>query len=422
MPLAESFADRLLPILQELAETYPTPFYVYDAHGIVDTYRGMAAGFGDASFRQHFAVKALPNPAVLELLVGEGSGLDCSSVVELRLAELAGAAGPEIVFTSSNTTAAEYGCARATGALVTFDDRAIFDRVDELPDVVAFRVAPQADGDRSPLMGGAAGSKFGVPEVEVVEAYREAKRRGSRRFGIHRMTCANELDVDRAIAAAVGLIELAAHVAAAAGIELEYVNVGGGLGIPYRPAEPPFAFRRYAEAIVAARKRCFGRADVRILMECGRYVTGPHGVLVTRVVNRCAKGRQFVGVDASMASLMRPALYDAYHHMSLPFAEHGRRWERFDVVGSLCENTDRLARDRWLPGPEAGDLLVIHDAGAHAHAMGFTYNGRLRPGELLLRESGDIVEIRRPEAFEDYTATLRLEPMLVHEPGGASVR
>ena len=405
MPISEDFAKRLLPLLPKIVAEYKTPFHVYDARGIVGTHRAMVQEFDGVPFRQYFAVKALPNPAVLSLLLGEGSGLDCSSHTELLLAGRVGARGEDIVFTSNNTFIAEYMRALDAGALVTLDDRTMLDKVDTLPDVVAFRVSPHGLPASSRLMGDAVHSKFGVPVHEIVDVYRDARRRGATRFGIHGMSCANELDTGRAIQAAVDLLELGGRVSAEAGVDLAYVNVGGGLGVPCQPTDKPLDFQAYAAAIIAARNAVFGAGGPRILMECGRFVTGPHGVLVTRVINRCRKGREVIGLDASMSALMRPAIYGAYHHISLPFAD-GRRLAPFDVVGSLCENMDKFAVDRLLPEPCEGDVVLIHDTGAHGHSMGFTYNGRLRPAEFLLTADDEVVRIRRAETFDDYVGTV----------------
>jgi len=409
LPIPDGFAGRLLPILEEIVAAYGTPFHIYDARGIAETYCGMASSFKGEPYRQYFAVKALPNPNILSLLLDEGSGLDCASAIELELADRVGAVGDDVVFTSNNTALFEYHLALKSGALITFDDRSFFDKAHTLPETVSFRVSPHGLSSGSTLMGDATRTKFGVPAEELVDAYREARRRGSTRFGIHGMICANELDVNRASQAAVDVIELGAHVAATAGIELDYINVGGGLGIPYRPRDKPFDFTAYADAIVQARRRYFPGRSLRILMECGRYVTGPHGVLVTTVINRSRKAREIAGLDASMSALMRPAFYGAYHHLTLPFTNE-RPEVLIDVVGALCENMDKFAIDRLLPNPREGDIALIHDAGAHGHAMGFTYNGRLRPAELLLTVDGDVVEIRRAESFEDYLATARWQP------------
>ena len=415
MPISDEFAHRLLSILPAVVDAYGTPFHIYDARGIVETHCAMIRAFKGEPFRQYFAIKALPNPIILELLLREGSGLDCSSPAELTLARRVGAITDDVVFTSNNTSSSEYALGLRAGALMTFDDRSLFDKVDALPQVICFRISPHGLIANSTLVGDAVRSKFGVPMEELAGAYRQARRRGATRFGIHGMMCANELDVHRAVQAAVEVIETGARTCAAADIELEYINVGGGLGIPYRPEDRPLNFSVYADAILQTRRRCFpaGRRP-RILMECGRYVTGPHGVLVTRVINRCRKGRDIVGLDASMSALMRPGFYGAYHHLSLPFAT-GRPETRFDVVGSLCENMDKFAIDRLLPDPREGDIAVIHDTGAHGHAMGFTYNGRLRPAELLLKPDGDVVEIRRAEAFDDYIATAQWQPRSVYK-------
>lgn len=412
MPLPNAFAGRLLPLLEDLVARYGTPFHIYDERGIVETYRGMTDAFGDEPYRQYFAVKALPNPLVLRTLLAEGSGLDCASPVELQLAAMLGAAGDDVVFTSNNTDVTEYDLALKGGALITFDDRTFLDKVDRMPDVVAFRMSPSGMSAGSALMGSAVQSKFGVPVTALPDAYMEARRRGATRFGIHGMISANELDLDRAIRAAVDVIEIGARVAELAGIELEYLNVGGGLGIPYQTDDVPIDFRAYARAIVEARRRYFPHARPRIQTELGRFVTGPHGVLVTKVINRCFKGRTVVGVDASMSALMRPGFYGAYHHISLPFAA-GRTQKTVDVVGALCENNDKFGVNRSLPDPVEDDILLVHDTGAHGHAMGFTYNGRLRPAELLLTTEGEVVEIRRAETIDDYLGTVRWQPQPV---------
>lgn len=410
MPISESFARRLLPLLDELTKTYPTPFHLYDERAIVQTHRNVVQAFAYSAFRQYFAVKALPTPAILSLLLKEGSGLDCSSPVELMLAERLGASGDDIVFTSNNTSLSEYQMALQAGALITFDDRSMLERVTNLPDIVAFRVAPHGVIARSSQMGNARQSKFGVPEAELVQSYREAWARGARRFGIHGMMCANELSLEAAVHAGRQVIEVGERVARETGIEFEYINIGGGLGIPYRIDEQALDLTTYADALKHALKQAFPDNTPKLLMELGRYISGPHGVLVSRVINRCSKGREIVGLDASMSALMRPGLYGAYHHLTLPFADQ-RREEVFDVVGALCENFDKFAVDRPLPTPLIGDLVLIHDTGAHGHAMGFTYNGRLRPAELMLTDDGDVVEIRRAETFDDHTGPIQWQPV-----------
>lgn len=406
------FADRLFPILQNIVSDYGTPFHIYDAHAIVKTFHAMNAAFAGMPFKQYFAVKALPNPHVLSLLLAQGSGLDCSSPVELQLARSLGAEGNDIVFTSNNTSLREYREALDCGATFTFDDRSLFDSVVDLPNVVAFRISPHRVNADSKLMGDSTQSKFGVPIEELEQVYGDAKRRGATRFGIHGMMCANELDVSKALAAAVTVISTAAVLGRCLDINFEFINIAGGLGIPYLPDAQPFDFELYAQGIKDAVKSHFGSYLPRIVMECGRYVTGPHGVLVSKVVSRMHKGKEIVGLDASMSSLMRPALYGAYHHVSFPYVTSDENL-RCDVVGSLCENFDKFAVDRVIPDVKPGDIALVHDTGAHGHSMGFTYNGRLRPAELMLLDDNSVVEIRRAETFDDYIATVPVLARLI---------
>ncbi|GLZ51905.1 diaminopimelate decarboxylase [Actinomycetospora sp. NBRC 106378] len=414
MPLSPAFSARLLPLLDDLVRTYGTPFHLYDAAGIVASHREVTEAFAGAGHRQYFAVKALPNPAVLALLRDAGSGLDCASGTELHLAERLGVRGDDLVFTSNNTALPEYHQALAAGAAITFDDRPFAERLDTLPHTVSFRVAPHGAAG-SHLMGDAAGSKFGVPVDDLPAAYRSVRARGVTSFGLHGMSCANESSAERAAQAADDVLAVGAGLRDH-GIDLDVVNVGGGLGIPYRPGEEPLDVRRWAGAVIASRDRWFPDRAPQLRTELGRIVTGPHGVLVTRVINRSRKHREVVGLDASMSALMRPALYGAYHHITLPSTDD-RPLRAVDVVGGLCENMDKFAVNRHLPDPRPGDIALVHDTGAHGHAMGFTYNGRLRPAELLLTADGDVVEIRRAETFDDYVSTVRWSPASVLPAG-----
>lgn len=404
VPISQSFADRLGAVVQALAARVATPFYVYDEGGMVRAHRAVEEAFRGLDHRQYFAVKALPNPAVLAALFAAGSGLDCSSPIELELAERCGARGEDVVFTSSNTSRGELLAAQALGAIVTFDDERYLHRLAELPARVCFRLAPAAADARSALVGGEEDSKFGMPPERLLGAYARAQAAGVRRFGIYGMSCANELDAGHAIAAARRLLDTAQAIERELGIAFEYVNLGGGLGIPYVPGERPFDVARYGAALRDVFASAFGGRRVKVLTEFGRYITGPHGVVVSRVVSRTRKHRELIGLDASMATLIRPALYGAYHHVSFPFTS-GAPVEPADVVGSMCENGDRFASARPLPLPEEGDLAYIHDAGAHGHAMGLVYNGRLRPGEILLRVDGRLDLVRRAETAADHFAT-----------------
>ena len=416
MPIRRAFEERLTPLLPELVSVYGTPFYVYDEEGILSTHAELVAAFDGTPARQFFAVKALPTPAILQLLVRAGSGLDCSSPAELELAHRVGARGRAVMFTSNNTTPQEYRLALDAGAWITFDDLATFERVEPLPDVVSFRMGAgvfESNRQATNPMSNGGRSKFGVPAHALERAYRSARDRGVTRFGIHGMPIANVLDPESLVAVATRLIGIAADLRDQLGIAFEYVNLGGGIGIPYRAGERPFPMRTFASAVKDVLHALFPDDPPAIFTELGRCVTGPHGVLVTRVENRLAKETITVGVDASTATLVRTAMYPhAYHHISSPLAD-GRPLVTVDVVGSLCENNDYLGVERELPDPREGDILLVHDTGAHSHAMGFTYNGRLRPVELVLTASGAVVEIRRPEAFDDYTATVRWRPRTV---------
>lgn len=409
MPISDSFATRLGAILPDLLEKYPTPFHLYDLSGMLASHHELCAAFSEFAYKQYFAVKALPNPAVLRALLHAGSGLDCSSEVELRLATEVGASGEDIVFTSSNTAPAEYAGALASGALITLDDVRVMERVDTLPPIVTFRAGSREETPGSDLMGGATRSKFGVPRDRLVDAYRMALNRGAVRFGIHCMTLANELSLERAVDAAKDLIETARHLADQLSVDFEVINFGGGIGIPYRPGEMGFPFPRFARQITEALESAFGSRMPKIVTEYGRCITGPNGVLVCRVITRSRKGVEIAGVDASMSALMRPGIYGAYHHASLPLAA-GRNTVLVTIAGSLCENMDRFAIDRAMPDPREGDIVLIHDTGAHGAAMGFTYNGRLRPAELLLTDENEVFEIRRHETYDDYTATVEWNP------------
>lgn len=407
MPASRAFLDRLQDALPSLLESGPTPFYVYDKEGIIETQRTLRRAFGDQLFRQYFAVKALPNPAILKILTAEGSGLDCSSPTELEIARMVGASGTDVVFTPNNIAPEEYDLAIQRGALVTFDDRSAMHSVRQLPDVVSFRVAATTQTQiGSELMGSAAHTKFGVPHHELEQAYRDAMAAGASRFGIHSMTLANELSADRMLEAANTLIDTASSLAERQGLRLEYINFGGGLGIPYRVHDKPFDISRFAQGICASLNRRFGSQPPQIIFECGRSITGPHGVLATRVVSLSRKASTVVGVDACMSALMRPGIYpSAYHHISNASAAE-RASVQVDVVGSLCENNDKFGVGRMIAEPRLGDVLLVHDCGAHGHSMGFNYNGRLRPAEFLLTEDAEVVQIRRAEALSDFISTL----------------
>lgn len=414
MPMSPRFEERLEADLPAIAEHFGTPFHVYDERGIVASAERLLAAFAGQPFHEYYAVKALPNLTILRILREHGLGMECSSIAELDLAEDCGARGEEVFFTSNNTTREEFAAALALDAIVNVDDVSLIAKLPGPPKVVSFRFnpGPERVGDR--LIGSPTEAKFGLRRDQLQDAFARARELGGARFGVHAMIASNVLRVEPLLATIAMLLKIEEQLQRTLGIELEFVNAGGGLGIPYHPSDPSFdveALGRGAQALLDAHAKRHRRRP-RLFLEAGRFITGPHGVLVTRVINRMSKWREYAGVDAGIAALMRPALYaEAYHHLTL-CGEHGERpLERIDVVGSLCENNDKFAIQRELPQLREGDLLTIHDTGAHSLAMGFNYNGRLRPKELLLRDDGSVELIRRAEEVRrDYFATLEFEP------------
>jgi diaminopimelate decarboxylase len=412
--MSADFSRRLDPLLDDIADHFGTPFHIYDEKGIRANARSLVKTFATPEgFREYFAVKALPNRRILEIMAAEGLGFDCSSIPELVLARMVGASGENIMFTSNNTTAEEFDAARAAGgSIINLDDISLIDKLDPFPTRICFRYNPGARRTGNAIIGNPVEAKYGVSHDQIVEAYRRAIQRGAARFGLHTMVASNELDYRHIAETTRMLLEIAALVGRELGIRFEFINIGGGIGIPYQPEQPTFDLEALAAEIRQAFdlfRRMNGYAP-QLFMECGRCMTGPHGVLVTRVINHKAIYRRYVGVDACMSALMRPAIYGAYHHISAPAHRNGSPRQVVDVVGSLCENNDKFAVQRELPAVAEGELLVIHDTGAHGHAMGFNYNGRLQPKELLLKTDGHVEMIRREQRIEDYLATLQFEP------------
>ena len=413
MPMPQGFKDRLYPHLDAIAAHYGTPFHIYDEAGIRATGRQLKAAFADIpGFREYYAVKALPNPAILGLMRDLGFGFDCSSETELMLARSLGARGEEIMFTSNNTSPADFAAAAAEGGcLLNLDDITLVDKVPAMPELICFRYNPGTRRTGNDIIGKPEEAKYGVSHEQIVEAYRRAMARGAKRFGLHTMLASNELHYSYMVQTASMLLDLVETIGNELGIRFEFINIGGGLGIPYLPDIDPLNIGAMGEEITALFVDFKDRHGFcpALFMESGRYMTGPHGALVTRAINRKEIYRTYVGVDACMSALMRPGMYGAYHHIEVPARLAEKAVETVDVVGALCENNDKFAVQRPLPRIHDGDLVVIHDTGAHGHAMGFNYNGRMRPQELLVRADGSVALIRREERPEDYFATLRFE-------------
>jgi diaminopimelate decarboxylase len=402
--------------LNAILKEHATPFHIYDEKAI----RKNAAAFSSAfawnkGFKEYFAVKATPNPSIMKMLAAEGFGADCSSLPELILAERVGITGEQIMFTSNDTPAEEFAAARRLGAIINLDDISHIEFLEEcagLPGLVCCRYNPGPLKKGNAIIGHPEEAKYGFTREQLFEGYRLLRDKGVRRFGIHTMVASNELDPAYFVETAELLFTLVAEISQALNIRFEFVNLGGGVGIPYRPDQNPVDLKavsegirqRYEEIIVSG-----GFGPVKLYMECGRCITGPYGYLVTRVRHFKRTYKNFAGLDACMANLMRPALYGAYHHITVVGKENRPADTVYDVTGSLCENNDKFAIDRTLPELAIGDVLVIHDAGAHGHAMGFNYNGKLRSAELLWRANGKVEQIRRAETVEDYFATLDWE-------------
>ncbi len=402
--------------LAEIIRQYPTPFHIYDEEAIRKNVRQLLAAFSWApEFKEYFAVKATPNPSILKLLREEGVGADCSSLPELMLAEMSGITGENIMFSSNDTPAEEYLKAREMGAIINLDDISHIEFLEKhagIPDIISFRYNPgplMQSGNT--IIGYPEEAKYGLTRKQIVEAYHIMKQKGVKRFGIHTMVISNELNPDSFIATAGMMFDLIVDIHKEVGIKFEFVNLGGGIGIPYKPEQQAVDLQYVGQGIKKVYEDKIIANDLhplRIAMECGRMITGPYGYLVSTVLHKKEIYKNYVGLDACMTNLMRPALYGAYHHITVVGKENLPVDHVYDVTGSLCENNDKFAVDRALPVMDVGDIVVIHDAGAHGFAMGFNYNGKLRSAELLLKPSGKAELIRRAETVDDYFATLNI--------------
>lgn len=398
--------------LAAIAREYGTPFHIYSESGIRDNIRRLQAAFAwNRGFREYFAVKANPNPYLLDIMRSEGCGVDCSSLAELVLADAVGYRREDILFSSNNTTREEYAEAYRLGAIINVDDISHLDelhRLGQLSELLCFRYNPGQSGIGNALIGEPHEAKYGMTEAQLLQAVRWARDVGVQRIGLHTMVVSNELSEDALVVTAEMMFTLAAKVQDICAVTVEMIDLGGGIGIPYRPSETAVSYERYGERVRALYERNLvakGVGRPAIILECGRAITGPYGWLVTRAIRHKDTYKHYIGVDASMADLMRPGMYGAYHHLSVLGATSPAN-RRYDVVGSLCENNDKFAIDRELPEIREGDILVIHDTGAHGYAMGFNYNGKLKSQELLLQADGTVRRIRRAETLSDYFATL----------------
>lgn len=411
MPAKTLPFDRTL--IDRIATDHLTPFVIYHEDGIRQRARDLNAAFAwNEGFQQYFAVKATPNPHIVAMLAEEGSGADCSSVAELITCQRLGITGHDVMFTSNNTTLDEFEIANNLGAIINLDTPHHIEQLqqlDQLPEMVSFRFNPGPERQGNVIIGDPKEAKFGCTREQIFEGYAKCAEIGITRFGLHAMVVSNELNVDALWQTAEMLFDLAIQIHERTGVKVECINLGGGIGVAYRPEQTEIDLQSFGSGVKSLYESKLvpaGLAPVRLMMENGRAMTGPYGFLISKVINQKSSYKNYVGVDACMSNLMRPGMYGAYHHISVLGKTSESEDQLVDVVGSLCENNDKFAIDRQLPETEVGDIVVIHDAGAHGHSMGFQYNGRLRSAEFIFNDAGEFRQIRRAETFDDYFSTV----------------
>lgn len=400
--------------IEKIAKEYPTPFYIYDEKGIRENARKLKKAFSwNKGYKEYFAVKATPNPYILKVLQEEGCGTDCSSLTELMMSDKCGFKERDIMFSSNDTPAEEFKLARELNATINLDDITHIDFLKEvasIPKIISCRYNPGGKFELgTDIMDNPGDSKYGMTKDQLIEAFKRLKELGVEEFGIHSFLASNTVSNEYYPALAKILFEVAVELKEKTGVHIGFINLSGGVGIPYTEDKEPNDImvigegvrKVYEEVLVPA-----GMGDVSIYTELGRFMLAPYGALVTKVIHEKHIYKEYIGVDACAVNLMRPAMYGAYHHITVLGKENEPKDHKYDVTGSLCENNDKFAIDRMLPKIDMGDYLVIHDAGAHGFSMGYNYNGKLKSAELLLREDGSVKQIRRAETPEDYFATL----------------
>ena len=399
----------------EWKKKYPTPFYVYDESGITECVKNFYKAFSwNDGFREYFAVKATPTPAILRLLKSLDCGADCASITELLMAQRCGINGHRIMFSSNETSCAEYKEAVKAGGIINLDDFTQIENLENscgIPDTICCRYNPGSFNITNQIIGHLKDTKFGMTEKQLISAFKILKEKGVNHFGIHAMLASCSLENDYYPNLARELFNLALRVREATGITVEFIDLSGGIGIPYRPNEKAVDIFEIGEKVHRVYDEILTSNGISLSLytELGRYITGPYGYLVTSVIGKKHIYKEYVGVDSSACDLMRPAIYGAYHHIRVLGKENETNTVTCDVVGSLCENNDKFAVDRELPETELGDVLVIEDSGAHGRSMGYNYNGKLRCAEFMLKKDGSIQMIRRAETPEDYFATLDVD-------------
>ena len=404
-------------------EAYPTPFYIYDEEGIkkcvTELYRAFSWNKG---FKEYFAIKATPTPGILRLLHSLGCGADCASITELMLAERCGMTGHDIMFSSNETLDEEYRACMRLGGIVNHDDYTQIENLKKaagIPDTVCCRYNPGEFCITNDIIGHLHDSKFGMTKEQLFKAYKELKELGVKHFGLHAMLASCSIDNDYYPGLAREMFNLILEIKDELGVDIEFADMSGGIGIPYRPEDKAIDIARVGDGVHRVYDEILGKRgiDIKIFTEMGRYITGPYGYLVTKAVGFKYIYKDYVGVDATACDLMRPAIYGAYHHITVLGKETCAEDKTYDVVGSLCENNDKFAVDRRLPEIEKGDFLVIQDAGAHGHSMGYNYNGKLKCAELMMDSDRNVTMIRRAETAKDYFSTLDVDEAFMNAKG-----
>lgn len=401
--------------LEEFSEKFPTPYHLYDEKGIRENARKLNEAFSwNKGFKEYFAVKATPNPTIMQILHEEGCGMDCSSLTELMLCERCGISGDDIMFSSNETPAEDYKLADKLNAIINLDDITHIDflekTIGKIPEKICCRYNPGGNFEISnAIMDTPGDSKYGMTKPQMFQAYRLLKDKGVKEFGIHAFLCSNTTVSDYYPELAAVLFRLAVELKRELDVKITFINLSGGVGIPYRPDQPTPDIGLIASRVEKVYNQILvpaGMGDVALYTEMGRYMLGPYGCLVARAVHQKHIYKEYIGLDACACNLLRPAMYGAYHHITVMGKENAPEDHLYDIVGGLCENNDKFAIDRWLPRIDIGDFIVIHDTGAHGHSMGYNYNGKLRSAEVLLCEDGSGKLIRRAETPDDYFATL----------------
>lgn len=406
--------------LDEITAKFPTPYHLYDEKGIRDNAKAVKEAFAwNKGYREYFAVKACPNPTLIQIMKEYGCGCDCSSMTELMLSKAMGCKGADIMFSSNATPAEEYQYAAKLGAIINLDDITHIDFLEKaigyIPETISCRYNPgglfKISND---IMDNPGDAKYGMTTEQLFEAFKILKAKGAKKFGIHAFLASNTVTNEYYPMLAKVLFEIAVKLEKETGADIEFINLSGGVGIPYKPDQEPNDIRAIGEGVRKVYEEVLvpaGMGDVALYTEMGRFMTGPYGCLVTKAIHEKHTYKEYIGCDACAVNLMRPAMYGAYHHITVMGKEDQPCDHKYDITGSLCENNDKFAIDRMLPKIDMGDYLVIHDTGAHGYAMGYNYNGKLKSAEILLKEDGSFEMIRRAETPRDYFATLDCFPI-----------